>query len=353
MNAIPLVPSPEPIPAPWPVFEILGVLLFMLHILCINVVLGGSLLALLSKGPKENSVAEAILKKIPSALALGVTLGIAPLLFLQVLYGHLIYTSSILMALWWILIIPLLIIAYYGTYLHAHTPVRWLGRVSIGLAALIFLYIVFIYTNNMTLMLQPEKWSGYFTQRGGTLLNWSDASLWPRYLHFVVASVAVAGLFTGLVWQIRLKKGVPGAAEEVRKGLRLFAIATTLQVAVGLWFLVTLPREIMRAFMGGHLLYTILLGLGIILAIGALVLAFKGKFWPAFAHLIALTLVMVLNRMAVRDLYIGRFFRVSDLPLKPQYDVMILFVLILFAGLGAVWYMVRVAMAAGERREGL
>ena len=353
MDGIPLIPTPEAIPAPWPVFEILGVLLFMLHILFVNVVLGGSLLAFFSKAPRDSGLTGAIFKKIPSTLALGVTLGIAPLLFLQVLYGHLIYSSSVLMAFYWLLIIPLLIIAYYGTYIHARSGVRWLGKMAIGVAALIFLYIAFIYTNNMTLMLQPEKWPAYYTNRSGTILNLSDPTLWPRYLHFVIASVAVAGLFSSLVWQIRTKKGVPGAGEEVKKGLRIFAIATSVQVIIGIWFLIALPRDFMLAFMGGNLLYTILLVLGIILAIGALVLAFLGRFWPTFWHLIALTLVMVLNRLAVRDLFIGRFFKVSALTLKPQYDVLILFVVILVTGVAAVWYMLRAMMAAGERRESI
>lgn len=351
MDTMPLVPNPEAIPAPWPVFEILGVLLFILHILFINVVLGGSLLALFSRKPMEAPLVTVLVKKIPSAVALGVTFGIAPLLFLQVLYGHLIYTSSVLMAFYWLLIIPLLIIAYYSTYVHAHTRMRWLGRGAIGLAACIFLYIGFIYTNNMTLMLQPEKWNGYFGQRGGTILNLSDPTLWPRYLHFVLASIAVAGLFSSLVWHIRVKKGRTAAEGTVKKGLRVFAVATSVQVVVGIWFLLALPREFMLAFMGRNLYYTILLVLGLALAAGALVVAFRGKFWPTFYHLLALMLVMALSRLAVRDLYISRFFNVSELPLKPQYDVMILFLVILAAGLGVVWYMVRTMLAAAERRE--
>jgi hypothetical protein len=352
MDAIPLVPTPEAIPAPWPVFEILGVLLFMLHILFVNVVLGGSLLAFFGKGPGRSELTDVLAKKIPTALALGVTIGIAPLLFVQVIYGHLIYSSSILMAVYWLLVIPLLILAYYGTYIHARTGVRWLSRTAIGLAALIFLYIAFIYTNNMTLMLQPEKWSAYFSNRSGTILNLGDATVWPRYLHFVTASVAVAGLFSGLVWKIRAGKGRPEGAVQVKKGLTVFAIATAVQIAVGFWFLIALPRDVMLAFMGGHILYTVLLVLGIVLAIGAMVLAFLGKFWPTLWHLLALTLVMVLNRLAVRDLFISRFFKVADLPLQPQYGVMILFIIILGIGLAAVWYMVNAMVHAGESKEG-
>ncbi len=48
---------------------------------------------------------------LPLVIAFAVNFGVAPLLFLQVLYGHFIYTSSILMGIFWISIIPALIIA--------------------------------------------------------------------------------------------------------------------------------------------------------------------------------------------------------------------------------------------------
>ena len=43
----------------------------------------------------------------------------APLLFVQVLYGRLFLTSSVLMAWWWLAVVPLVILAYSGAYLLA------------------------------------------------------------------------------------------------------------------------------------------------------------------------------------------------------------------------------------------
>ena len=51
-------------------------------------------------------------------MAFAVNFGVAPLLFVQVLYGHLFYTSSILVAVFRLAVIPLLIVAYYALYLH-------------------------------------------------------------------------------------------------------------------------------------------------------------------------------------------------------------------------------------------
>ena len=58
-------------------------------------------------------------RPLPVAIAATVTLGVAPLLFVQVLYGRLFFTSSILMAWFWLAIVPLVILAYYGAYLLA------------------------------------------------------------------------------------------------------------------------------------------------------------------------------------------------------------------------------------------
>ena len=58
--------------------------------------------------------------------------------------------------------------------------------------------VAFIYSNNFTLMLAPERWLElYHSNASGWNLNWSEPSLLPRYLHFVLGALAVSGL--GLV----------------------------------------------------------------------------------------------------------------------------------------------------------
>lgn len=85
----PLVPSPDTIPVLWGYFQFLPMLTFALHLHLMN-----------------------------ALVAFTVNFGVAPLLFVQVLYGHLFYASSILMAVFWLAVIPLLIAAYYAAYLY-------------------------------------------------------------------------------------------------------------------------------------------------------------------------------------------------------------------------------------------
>ena len=355
MEPTALIPVPDSIPAPAWLFLVLEVLLFTLHLLLINVILGGSLIILLArlKGPEEpleHRLHSAMAAKIPTTFALGVNLGVAPLLFLQVVYGHLFYASSVLMAVYWILVIPFLILAYYGAYIHIrkYASAATLSRVAIGTTAVLVLYIGFMFVNNMTLMLQPEKWSVYFDERGGTILNLSDPTLIPRYLHFVAASVAIAGLFAALVWSMRQEKYGPRAEAKIRSGLQIFGGATIVQVVVGLWFLLAIPREFLLQFMGGDRFATIVFMVGFLSGIGTIATAFANKLRPTLSMLILTILAMVITRHNLRSMYLEGKFDPASLQLAPQYSVMILFFAVLIIGLIAVGYMLKLLRSAGE-----
>jgi hypothetical protein len=352
-----LIPSPDSIPAPAWLFLILDLLTFTLHILLINVIIGGSLIILYNrfstkKDLLENQLHEVAASKIPSTFALGINLGVAPLLFLQVIYGHLFYASSVLMALYWILVIPLLILAYYGAYLHIrkYQSAPLISKIALLLSTLFILYIAFTFVNNMTLMTQPEKWQTYFGNRNGTILNVGDPTFIPRYLHFIVASIAIAGLFMALVWSMRLKKGVKGADAKMKAALKIFGFATIIQVIVGLWFLISIPQKFLLQFMGGNLFATLIFMIGFLSGIGAIATAFANKLRPTLMMVGITIIAMVLTRHNLREMYLGDFFNMSHLTLEPQYGVMALFFVVFVIGLLSVGYMVRLALQTKEGR---
>ncbi len=348
MDPTALIPSPDTIPAPAWLFLVLDIVTFILHILLINVVVGGCLLMLFSRRREPdpamlNTSRDILARKLPSAIALGITFGVAPLLFVQVIYGPFIYSSSVLMAVYWILVIPFLILAYYGLYLHARrqavAPI--LARTALAVASVLLLAIGFIYVNNMTLMIQPEKWTAYFSARGGTLLNLNDATLLPRYLHFVVASVAVAALFMALVWWYRGRYRDIEAVGHIRSSLKIFGVATAVQMVTGFWLLMALPSDFILSFMGRNLFYTLTLFFAILMAVGALISAFLGRLAPTLIHLLLAVVAMALTRANLRMLYLQDVFNPDSLVLKPQYGVMILFFVVFLVGLVVVGGMAR------------
>jgi len=336
-----LLPTPETLPAHWLLLEVLENLTFTLHILLVNIVLGGSIILLwtraFSRQHLETAPVGSIYRKIPTVIAYAITLGVAPLLFAQVTYGHLFYTSSVLMGFWWILIIPLLIIAYYAAYGQCRAKSNMTAVILTLAMTGIFLYISFMLTTNNTLMLHPEYWNKYFFDRHGTHLNLTDPTLIPRWLHFVIASVAIGGLFSAVVWHFKGKKGAMEAGRNIKTGLKIFAYATIVQILDGLWFLCTLPST--KDYMGGDWTQTVVLALGILLAAETLVHAFKGKVMVTAIHTMTIVILMVVNRALLRYSYLEEFFRYEDLELKWQFTPLALFLVVFIAGLFIVYQM--------------
>lgn len=345
-GGLPIIPNAESIPAPSWLFHILELGLFSIHLLLVSIVLGLSLVALAARflkpqGPLGGAVASAY-HRLPIFFALSVTLGVAPLLFVQVLYGQFFYTSSVLMARYWILIIPLIILAYYGVYIRVKTrnPRAFLPSLAIVVTGLVLLYIAFMQVSNNLLMATPGTWGDYFANRKGSILPLGDPGLYPRYLHFVVAAVALGGLALAFLPK------APALPEEdwkagAQAGLRLFAWASSIEALVGVWYLFSLPPGFAKAFMGGDPWSTLVFLLGVAAGTAAVILAFLGKRLPTAVLALAALLAMVLARDALRSLYLDSRFRISSLVVAPQYDVLALFLVILVAGLVLVAYMLK------------
>ena len=354
------IPAPDaiPLPASGTLLEILLVATFALHLVPMNLVLGGSVLALWSalratRSPHHARLARWWARLFPVAVALTITSGVAPLLFLQVLYGPFFFSSSILMAWPWLGIIPLLLLGYYGFYWYS-LQFEALGRrgalVAAGSAACVTA-IGFLFTNNLVLMLQPEKWRAlYTTGWPGVAWNAGDPSVLPRFLHFFVAALAVAG-FAVLLLGVRRRQAEPEFGEwAIRLGARWFVGATLAQLLVGPWFLLSLPEPVRRIFLGGRMVETALLTLGIVLGILAVPLVLGRRPWEAAMALGGSLVLMAVVRDRVRAGYLAPHFSPQTLEVEPQTAAVVLFFLLLVLGLATVGWMVhRLFRSAGSR----
>jgi hypothetical protein len=295
---------------------------------------------------------------MPVAVAATITLGVAPLLFVQVLYGRLFFTSSVLMAWFWLAVIPLLTLAYLTAYLLAFKGEQ-LGSSEIwlswGMAAL-FMTIGFIYSNNMSLMLRPETFFEiYQTDGSGLNLNLTDPVLFPRYLHMLTASVAVAGLIVAVFGIVRQRTDHELGDWAMRYGSRWFVAATGLNLVFGLFFLGVQPRATLVRFMGQNLWATSFLGLGLLFALGALMMAFNAAHASAPSRLLGgtvaslvLTLVMmVLMRDQVRRAALEAADFQAAPWVEPQWGVIALFLALLLVAISSVAWMV-LTLARGD-----
>lgn len=346
---MPLIPAPDTIPTSWGYFQFFLLLTFPLHLLLMNALLGSSVIALHAhwQGTRQSRVlAYELAKLIPLLVALTVNFGVAPLLFLQVLYGHFVYVSSVLMGFFWIMVIPTLILAYYATYWYDFRFAT-LGRSGIlvlGFTLTCFLGIGFLFSSNMTLMLRPDLWSAYFANQGGTLLNTEDAVLWPRYLHFMVGGTAVGGLFVALYGRFLARRDRELGDYACAIGIKVFLALTIVQIAGGVWFLLALPREQMLLFMGRNGLATACFVAALLLIALLLFTAFRRKVYMTVGLLAGLICLMVFMRDFVRSGYLQEHFTLEMLKVVPEYSPLIFFLATLVIGLLLVAWMVRVAL---------
>ncbi len=243
---------PLPLPLPEGLLKTLLVLFFLIHILFVNLTVGGSLLVALFEGlgfkrKKYDLLALEIAKTVTVNKSLAVVMGIGPLLCINLVYTVQWYGANTLTGHAWLLIIPLITAAFLLAYLHKYTWHRWetghwkkLHWALVLTSSVMFLAIPFVFLANVNLMLFPSEWEkvkGFFS-------SLRIGNVFPRYLHFLLASIALAGLAgAGWFWRSAVVEKLPDFTREELRRLfyRIATWATGLQFFAGPILLFTLP----------------------------------------------------------------------------------------------------------------
>jgi len=330
--------------------QVLLIVGFFLHALPMNVVLGGGFLAsilfLIGRSNQASycyRTAKALAVSLPLFISFAVTQGIVPLLFLQLLYGPAFYTSSILMAVPWLGVLGVLLISYYISYLVIYRILKkeysqqqamhascWLLAMSIGFAA-----IGYLFSNNMTLMLTPQKWLAIYAESArGFHLNAEEPQLIPRYLHFFVASVAVAGMTIGCFGLYLLKRERQFADWMIKLGSKIFLVSTIVQIPIGLWFLKSIPDTYAAAFLGSDVQITAVFMVSMSLVLLAIVATSisstsgnRQAFIAGLACNALLILAMIINRHQLRLLYLNSHVKPEAINVSTQWDLLAIFLI--------------------------
>ncbi len=278
------LPVPRDIPLPLPADNVLLqgllVMLFLAHILFVNLMIGGSLLTLAFEiaGRKRrdlDTLALEVARTITVNKSLAVVLGVGPLLAINVLYTTHWYTANSLTGGAWMAVVPLVVVAFLAAYAHKYTWERLRGAPGLhlalgGLAAGLFLLIPLIFLANINLMLFPERW----LQVRGFWQAIALPNVLPRYLHFLAASLAIAGLFA-VVWFTRAGYPVEERFETLdRPALRriFYGVAlgaSLVQVLLGPLVLMTLPAQGMSWYL------IVVVSVGAVLGIAAMILMWR------------------------------------------------------------------------------
>lgn len=201
------------------VFLVLSVLTFALHIAAVQVMLGAGALTVrgaFGADARWRRLATAMLNTSKIAVSVAIVLGVAPLLFVQVVYDPFWYTSNVLSAWWVIGFIVLLIggyMALYAFYWKNHDLTRqdtrggWWMVLALGL----LLAVGFIVHSLTYQMLFPERWMGWYAPQGLVDPSGHTLHLWhlPRLLFFIALSAPIAG-----AWLYGYRRYLQGAREE-------------------------------------------------------------------------------------------------------------------------------------------
>src|SRR5262245_17685394 len=148
----------------------LYVLTFALHQSLMHYVLAGSAfvaLAMMFPGrgdvPRADRPPAAVLRDwMPFMFSAAITAGVAPLLFVQILYQREFYSANLLLAWRWVIVIPVLIVGFYFLYVSKSFAIsRWMWLLRTGLTvatALMFVFVGFCWTANFLLGISEAQW---------------------------------------------------------------------------------------------------------------------------------------------------------------------------------------------------
>jgi len=357
-----LVPPLEPTPVPGPLwlFHVLLVFTFFLHALFMNLALGGTLLAAVAqlggRTPAHSALARRLMGVNGYGISFAITTGIAPLLFVQVLYQQYFYPATILIGEMWLLLVAFLMLGYYAVYLYKFrgAPARGTGGGGwLAVAAVLFLAIAMVHVAVHLIHVQPATWARIAARPWSIL---ADPTYFPRLLHFVLAALGFSALVMTW-WAVRQA----GAGRDVELNTAIashtwkWAIVTTLlQVVDGFVLLMVLPRDVLIGLMRGGAATLFPLGLSVLLGLGLLMMlarvgnpvAKPGLVTGTLGGMILTIAVMAITRHQVRELYLAPASAGSVIPVAPQWGNFFLFVLLLLAGLATAAYMIRLVMTS-------
>ena len=357
-----LLPVSSTLSAPYGILQFFLIAGFILHILAMNIVVGLTCLFFFQRVfPPKHTIVEQdrvspLWAFLPKGLALVVNFGVVPLLFIQVVYGYLVYNADIVMGVWWLSVMMVVMLAYYGLYISTSYSNVSSGVRTFTLFITLFLLLcnAFIFVNKATLVQDPASWLNHARNPLGIFLNF-DPQLIPRYLHMVVSCLAIGGLALSFYASKRLnsleKNGAPGndlrrVATQENTGLQWYFYATALQLIIGLWFLLSLPESQQKIFMGGNKLGTGLFIVGLVFVMLSLLASKQKKMVTTICSLLVVVLSMAGMRHILRLSMLENFPAPADSPL--DVGPFLMFAVSVILTIVAIFYMFKLVSASKE-----
>jgi hypothetical protein len=332
-----------PVPASW----LFGLKLFgfILHMIFMNLWLAGMPTALLLRN-SHAPVAERLFKAMPFFMAFGINAGVVPLLFLQVLYPQFFYPATILQAWFWLLVIPLLIVAYYAVYFASFNRYRVFAAM---VASILLAWIGFTFSAVMSLTASPQSWPAIFMASSdagsvnGFALNLSEEAA-LRFLMMFGLSLGTLAAFLVLDAEFfTANLDYRNAAR--RLAAPLYIAGMIVFGSAGLLYGPTVQSRL-PAFLA------IVTGAALPLGAASSIFYFKQPSRAVAAALIAVHAVALIANASARQIVQIRsleiWAKLDKLPVRGDWDSFVLFLFVLIVVLVGLGWLARVAFRAAR-----
>ncbi len=342
---------------PW-LFQVLMVLTFALHIFMVNIVVGSVAVGLwghFKGGDYPRRLSAMLAKSATVNLSIAILLGIAPLLFVQVIYDPFWYSATLMSGWWSMIFLGAVLAAFlllYVFYLKRKNAPESSGGAGVVSFLALFLCAVIMHMLAMQ-SLSPAEWVKWYAPEGKMLTGGFGfhAFSFGRFFHFIVPAFLNVGIFMMLyAWYFgaRADADKPFLTWVGKVGVKMAKYAAIVQALVGVWFLITIPA----AF---NFIANPFFLLGAALALVALGYLFVAEKDPArFAPIAGLlSVVGVLGMSTTREVlrmnYLGEFkYSIYDYPVSVDWGSTILFLGTFVMGLIVIAYPIILAFKSGR-----
>ena len=260
----------------------------VIHVFFMSYVLAGSLylawanmFAGTNEIPRVQQPLACLLREwMPFVLSAAITVGVAPLLFVQIIYKQQFYTANLLLGWRWMIVIPVLTAAFYLLYVvKSKTVEKWsiAGRTMLGLStAVCFLFIAFCWSANHLLSIDRTIWaeayskSSFITSRGDLCL---------RLATWIAGTFPVMSVLAG--WQlVFLQKAKCATSSNCDTEAQRLAIASVSGLLVacitGSVYITRLPGTVTDSLLGSPgVLWIGVLGVGVAMQVAGWLLQWR------------------------------------------------------------------------------
>ena len=182
-----------------------------LHAVFIGYVVAGTAYALVqSLRRSDDPLAATVRDRLPFMLGAGITAGVAPLLFVQLMHQQRFYTAQLLLGPRWMAVVPALIVGFYALYL-AKQSLRF-RRLALAVALGCFTFVAWSWSELHELMQADAAWHEFYAAGKRFFLA---SAIAPRFVIFAGAMATTFAMVAA--WS---------AADAERKRLAVIALAS-------------------------------------------------------------------------------------------------------------------------------